>query len=194
MFERVLWDLKLTTNDTHFAKILQAAEISLKNFSFSCYEITISLVKMCLGLRKINICEFFFIKQLQNYRKSLGLLTWWLWAIFRHLRLKQTERLRKCFKWNRNALNEIADNLKNLQIKFFSSKFFLWKLSKKSKMPENNTKFYQSTNFIENSKKVRTWLLWYQFNFKNERNCDIMKLPCLIKAKTGINNRDYINC
>ena len=61
-------------------------------------------------------------------------------------------------------------------------------------MPENNTKFYQSTNFIENSKKVRTWLLWYQFNFKNERNCDIIKLPRLIKAKTGINNRDYINC
>ena len=44
------------------------------------------------------------------------------------------------------------------------------------------------------SKKVRTWLLWCNFNFKNERDCDMIKLPCLIRAKTGIDNRVYINC
>ena len=31
-------------------------------------------------------------------------------------------------------------------------------------------------------------------NFKNERNCVIIKLPCLIKAKARTGNRDYINC
>ena len=52
----------------------------------------------------------------------------------------------------------------------------------------------EDTHFLENSKKVKIWLHWYHFNFNNEWNCVIIKLPYLIKEKTGTDKRDYINC
>ena len=50
--------------------------MSIKNFPFRCYKITIRLVKMSLALKKINVCETFFDETVAKLANVCRLAYW----------------------------------------------------------------------------------------------------------------------